>query len=69
MKRNNMKSKNKDLDKWHIKLRCPYERVFAHERKRTRYMGVVKNQFSAFMQAICFNLKRLIILKEELCTN
>jgi len=69
IKKNNMKSKNKDLDKWYIKLRSPYERVFANERKNTRYMGVVKNQFSAFMQAICFNLKRLIILKEELCIN
>jgi len=62
-------TKNKDLDKWRAKLRSPYERVFAHERKRTRYIGVVKNQFSVFMEAICFNLKRFISLKEELCAN
>jgi len=69
VKKNNMKTKNKDLDKWYTKIRSPYERVFAHEKKRIRYIGIVKNQFSAFMQAICFNLKRLITLKEELCTN
>ena len=69
IKKNNMRSKNKDLDKWRKKLRSPYERVFAHERKRTRYIGVVKNQFSAFMDAICFNLKRLVCLKENLCTS
>ncbi len=69
IKKNNMKSKNKDLDKWHIKLRSPYERVFAHQRKITRYLGVVKNQFSAFMEAICFNFKRLISIKRELCMN
>ena len=28
IKKNNMKDKNKDLDKWHTKLRSPYERVF-----------------------------------------
>ena len=69
IKKNNMKTKNKYLDKWYTKIRSPYERVFSQDRKRARYVGVVKNQFSAFMQAICFNLKRLIILKEGLCTN
>ena len=62
IKKNNMKIKNKDLDKWRIKIRFPYERVFSQQRKRTRYLGVVKNQFSAFMEAICFNLKRLVVL-------
>jgi IS5 family transposase len=60
IKKNNMKTKNKDLDKWYSKIRSPYERVFSKQNKRTRYMGVVKNQFAAFMDAICFNLKRII---------
>jgi IS5 family transposase len=62
IKKNNMKDKNKEKDAWYTKLRAPYERVFAQQNKRVRYRGVVKNQFAAFMQAICFNLKRLTTL-------
>lgn len=62
IKKNNMKGKNKDLDKWYSKIRSPYERVFSQREKRIRYQGIAKNQFSAFMQAICFNLKRLLVL-------
>ena len=63
VKKNNMKDKNKEKDAWYTKLRAPYERVFAHQSKRVRYRGIAKNQFAAFMQAICFNLKRLVVLK------
>ena len=62
IKKNNMKDKNKEKDAWYTKLRAPYERVFAQQNKRVRYRGVAKNQFAAFMQAICFNLKRLTTL-------
>lgn len=62
IKKNNMKDKNKDKDRWYSGIRAPYERVFAHQSKRVRYSGIAKNQFAAFMQAICFNLKRLTIL-------
>ena len=44
---------------WYSGIRSPYERVFARQNKRVRYRGVAKNQFSVFMEAICFNLKRL----------
>ena len=64
IKKNNMKGKNKDLDKWYSKIRSPFERVFSKRNKRTRYIGVVKNQFTAFMEAICFNIKRLVILEK-----
>lgn len=30
--------------------------------KRVRYRGIAKNQFALFMQAICFNLRRLAVL-------
>ena len=70
IKKNNMKGKNKELDRWVSQLRSPYERVFSKQSKRVRYRGVVKNQFSAFMQAICFNLKRLSVLDPpNLCLN
>lgn len=62
IQKNNMKSKNKDKDRWYSSLRSPYERVFSQRERRVRYRGVAKNQFAAFMQAICFNLKRLVVL-------
>jgi transposase, IS5 family len=62
IKKNNMKDKNRDLDRWLSGIRAPYESVFSKQRKRTRYCGVAKNQFSAFMEAICFNMKRLAVL-------
>jgi transposase, IS5 family len=63
IKKNNMKEKNKDKDRWISQIRSPYERVFSKTRKRTRYLGVAKNQFTAFMEAISFNLKRLLVLE------
>jgi transposase, IS5 family len=62
IKKNNMKDKNADQDRWYSKIRAPYERVFSGASKRTRYKGVAKNQFTAFMEAICFNLKRLLVI-------
>lgn len=62
IKKNNMKNKNFDLDKYYTKLRSPFERVFSQDNKRVRYIGIVKNQFATFMYAICFNLKRLRVL-------
>jgi IS5 family transposase len=62
IKKNNMKDKNPDKDRWYSKLRAPYERVFSQANKRVRYKGIAKNQFAEFMNAICFNLKRLVVL-------
>lgn len=62
IKKNNMKDKNRDLDRWISSIRSPYERVFSNQRKRVRYCGISKNQFAAFMEAICFNLRRLSVL-------
>lgn len=62
-KKNNMKGKDFDLDRYYTKLRAPFERVFSKESKRTRYRSVMKNQFAAFLQAICFNLKRICSLQ------
>ena len=62
IQKNNMKGKNKDRDRWYSALRSPYERVFSQREKRVRYRGIAKNQFAIFMQSICFNLKRLLVL-------
>ena len=57
-----MKGKNADKDRWYTQLRAPYERVFSKTPKRVRYKSIAKNQFTEFMHAICFNLKRLLVL-------
>jgi len=62
IKKNNMKGKNKDTDKWYCARRSPYERVFSQRERRVRYKGTMKNQFASFMEAICFNLKRLSVI-------
>jgi transposase, IS5 family len=58
--KNNMKNKNKDLDKWRSKMRSPFECIFSKFEKRTRYRGLAKVQFQLFMDAIVWNTKRLI---------
>jgi len=63
VKKNNMKDKNKDLDKFYTKLRSPYERVFSKTSHKVRYLGIAKNQFTAFMEAIAHNFKRMIVFK------
>mgnify|MGYP003314724025 FL=1 len=65
IKKNNMKDKNKDLDRWISHIRSPYEGTFSKQNKRVRYRGVAKNQFAAFMESICFNLKKLVALGAE----
>jgi IS5 family transposase len=66
IKKNNMKGKNKELDKWYSKLRSPYERVFSKLSKKTRYIGMVKNQLTMTMYGIIHNTKRLLKLAPEL---
>ena len=68
VKKHNMQGKNPDLDRWISKVRGPFERVFSKESKRVRYRGIAKNQLAAFAQALCFNLKRTLILTEALNT-
>jgi len=62
VKKNNMRGKNFDLDSYYTKIRAPFERVFAQDNKRLRYVGLAKNQFAEFMNAICFNLRHLAAL-------
>lgn len=62
VKKNNMKGKNFDLDRYYTKIRAPFERVFSQGNKRLRYIGLAKNQFAEFMKAIGFNLKRLAVI-------
>ena len=62
IRKNNMKDKDRDKDRWISSIRSPFERVFSKSSKRVRYRGRSKNQFAAFMGAISFNFKRLLVL-------
>lgn len=63
IKRNNMKEKNRDKDRWISALRSPYERVFSNLSRKAKYKGQDKIQFQMLMEALAFNLKRLTKLK------
>lgn len=60
IRKNNNKEKNKDLDKWLTSVRMPFEDNFSKVQRRARYRGTIKVQFQAFLEAMVFNLKRLI---------
>ena len=60
--KNNMKLKNRGKDKWISRTRSPFENVFAKDNKKARYRGLAKVQMQAFMNAIVFNVKRLIVI-------
>jgi IS5 family transposase len=62
IKKRNAKDKNREKDRFISRLRMPYEGVFAAQRKTARYRGLVKVQFQAFMEAIVFNIKRMITI-------
>ena len=63
--KNTMKGKDRDKDRWLTKVRMPYEGVFSKMERRSRYRGIAKNQFQAFMEALSHNLKRLIKIKAD----
>jgi IS5 family transposase len=52
IRRQNMKAKNKDLDRWRSAMRSPHEGRFSKFEKRARYRGIAKVQFQLFMEAI-----------------
>lgn len=60
--KNNMKGKNFDKDRWLTKLRAPFESVFSKWERRARYRGTMKVQLQVFLEAIVFNVKRLVAI-------
>lgn len=69
IKKNNMRDKNRDLDQWITGIRSPYERVFSQQRRRVRYCGIAKNQFAEFMSAVCFNMRRIVVIEADMMPN
>ena len=62
IKKNNMKSKNKEKDRFLSQIRAPYEGNFSKMSRRTRYRGLTKTQLQCFMEAMAHNFKRLIAI-------
>lgn len=60
IRKNNNKDKNRDLDRWHSKIRMPFEGVFSKMSKRARYRGHAKVTMQAFFQAIVHNFKKAV---------
>lgn len=68
IKKNNMKNKDHNKDKWLTKVRMPYESVFSKMEKRSRYRRLWKMQYQGFMEGLAHNLKcwiKIIDLKES----
>ena len=61
--KNNMKSKNRDKDKFISKIRAPFEGVFSKQQKRVRYKGTDKNQAAEYLYAMAYNFRRLLVLE------
>jgi IS5 family transposase len=62
IRKNNNKTKNRDLDRWRSGVRMPFEGVFSKMEKRARYRGLVKNVFQNFCEAITHNLKKAVTI-------
>lgn len=62
IKKQNMKTKNKNRDKWISRVRAPYENVFSKNNNRSRYRGLKKVNFQVIIEAIVFNVKRLVVI-------
>lgn len=60
--KNNMIHKNKDKDRWLSRIRAPFEGTFSKITHRARYRGWAKVQMQVFLEAIVFNVKRLLVL-------
>ena len=58
IRKNNNKTKNKDLDKYRSKIRMPFECAFSKIRKRAKFKGQTKVTMQYFFEAICHNLKK-----------
>ena len=61
--KNNMIGKDFKKDAFLTKIRMPFEGVFSKMSKRVRYRSIRKVQFQVTMQALVFNIKRLIKLR------
>ena len=62
IRKNNNKTKQKDLDRWRSSVRMPFEGVFSKLKKRARYRGLSKVVFQNFFASIVHNLKKAVAI-------
>ena len=65
IKKNNRKDKNRDKDKWISSMRMPFEGLFGHAVKRTKYIGIAKVSFHQYFDAFTQNMKRLLKIQDK----
>ena len=60
--KSNMLEKDFDRDRWLSRIQSPFENVFSKFETRARYRGIAKVQMQIFLEAIVFNVKRLVTI-------
>jgi IS5 family transposase len=62
IRKNNNKTKNRDLDRWRSSIRMPFEGTFSKLSKRARYRSLIKVEFQNIFQSLCHNLKKAVTI-------
>lgn len=62
IEKNNKKDRNKGLNIWRSKIRMPFEGSFSKLRKKAKYISKVKVLMQCFMESICHNLKKAVLI-------
>jgi len=60
IRKNNAKTKNRDLDRWRSGIRMPFEGTFSKFNHRARYRGQAKVFFQCLAEAVVHNLKKML---------
>ncbi len=62
IRKNNNKTKQKDLDRWRSSVRMPFEGVFSKLGKRAKYRGLAKVAFQNLFACVVHNLKKAVTI-------
>jgi transposase, IS5 family len=62
IRKNNNKTKNRDVDRWRSSIRMPFEGTFSKLSKRARYRSLIKVEFQNIFQSLCHNLKKAVTI-------
>lgn len=62
IRKNNSKTKDRDLDRWRSGIRMPFEGTFSKFNHRARYRGRTKVFFQCVAEAVVHNLKKVLVV-------
>jgi IS5 family transposase len=62
IEKNSKKGRDRGLNSWRSKTRMPFEGGFSKLRKRAKFRSLVKVTMQCFMEAICANLKKALVV-------